>query len=50
MFSKWDRDSEGALSGRELWDMIAGHRVAMDPFGVSVAGVDVGHRVMEGWC
>ncbi|KAK0648176.1 Caleosin related protein-domain-containing protein [Cercophora newfieldiana] len=38
MFSKWDSGDKGALSVWELWNMITGHRVAMDPFGWS-AGV-----------
>jgi len=35
MFSKWDNGNKGALSAWELWNMVAGHRVAVDPFGVS---------------
>ncbi|KAK0610968.1 Caleosin related protein-domain-containing protein [Immersiella caudata] len=33
MFAKWDVGGRGSLSAWELWNMIAGHRVAMDPFG-----------------
>jgi Caleosin related protein len=36
MFSKWDTDNDGALSAGQLLHMIAGHRVAVDPFGVSL--------------
>jgi hypothetical protein len=35
MFSKWDRDEDGMLSAWELWCLIAGNRLALDPFGVS---------------
>ncbi|KAK3319643.1 Caleosin related protein-domain-containing protein [Cercophora scortea] len=33
LFSKWDLDRDGALSATEFLDMVAGHRVAGDPFG-----------------
>ncbi|KAK3345990.1 Caleosin related protein-domain-containing protein [Lasiosphaeria hispida] len=33
MFSKWDADRKGALSFVELWRMIAGNRLVVDPFG-----------------
>jgi hypothetical protein len=34
MFSKWDVGNTGSLSASELWRMIKGHRLAVDPFGV----------------
>jgi hypothetical protein len=34
MFSKYDRDHDGALTFRELFDMMHGNRCAADPFGV----------------
>ncbi|KAL2268069.1 hypothetical protein VTJ83DRAFT_2915 [Remersonia thermophila] len=42
MFSKWDKDDTGSLSARELWDMLAGHRLAVDPFGWSAAMFEFG--------
>ena len=36
MFSKWDEGDRGSLSGGELWSMIAGNRLAADPYGVSL--------------
>ncbi|KAK0714184.1 Caleosin related protein-domain-containing protein [Lasiosphaeria miniovina] len=33
MFSKWDTDGDGTLSAGQLLNMIAGHRLAVDPFG-----------------
>ena len=36
LFSKWDCDNKAALSAGELLNMIRGHRLAADPFGVSV--------------
>ncbi|KAL3439885.1 Caleosin related protein-domain-containing protein [Aspergillus insuetus] len=33
MFSKYDRDHDGALTFRELFDMMHGNRCAADPFG-----------------
>lgn len=35
MFAKYDKDRDGALSGRELFDMMHGNRNVVDPFGVS---------------
>ena len=34
MFAKYDRDGDGALTLRELFDMMHGNRCAADPFGV----------------
>lgn len=34
MFSKYDRDRDGALSLGELFEMMHGNRCAADPFGV----------------
>lgn len=39
MFSKWDEGDRGSLSGPELWNMIAGNRLAVDPYGVSQSRV-----------
>lgn len=38
LFSKWDVSNEGALSACQLRRMIAGNRLAADPFGVSGTG------------
>lgn len=35
IFSKYDMDRDGALSLKETFSMMAGHRCAADPFGVS---------------
>jgi hypothetical protein len=35
LFAKWDKDNDGALTLRELFSMMKGHRCAADPFGVS---------------
>lgn len=34
LFSKYDKTGTGSLSLRELFDMMHGHRCAVDPFGV----------------
>lgn len=39
MFSKYDQDGDGVLTLGELFSMIKGHRCAVDPFGVSYAGI-----------
>ncbi|KAK0724244.1 hypothetical protein B0H67DRAFT_567510 [Lasiosphaeris hirsuta] len=36
MFSKWDADRKGGLLFMELWHKIAGNRLVVDPFGVSL--------------
>jgi len=33
LFSKWDKDNDGALRLSELFSMMKGHRCAADPFG-----------------
>ena len=38
-FSKYDQDGVGVLTLGELFSMIKGHRCAVDPFGVSYAGI-----------
>lgn len=35
LFAKWDSDNDGALTLRELFQLMHGHRCAADPFGVS---------------
>lgn len=35
MFAKYDKDGDGALSRRELFDIMHGNRNVVDPFGVS---------------
>ncbi|KAK4152186.1 Caleosin related protein-domain-containing protein [Chaetomidium leptoderma] len=42
MFSKWDVHRSGSLSGRELWHMIKGNRLAADPFGWGAAIFEFG--------
>ena len=42
LFAKWDSDNDGALTLRELFQLMHGHRCAADPFGVS------GHRSVVG--
>ncbi|RDK38328.1 Caleosin-domain-containing protein [Aspergillus phoenicis ATCC 13157] len=37
MFAKYDRDGDGALTLRELFDMMHGNRCAADPFGWGAA-------------
>ena len=36
MFSKWDEQQRGSLSAGQLFSMIKGHRMAVDPFGVCI--------------
>lgn len=36
LFAKWDSDNDGALTLRELFQLMHGHRCAADPFGVSI--------------
>ncbi|KAK3313977.1 Caleosin related protein-domain-containing protein [Apodospora peruviana] len=42
IFSKWDKNDNGALSFMELWTMIAGNRLAVDPFGWFAAVFEFG--------
>ncbi|KAK3690397.1 Caleosin related protein-domain-containing protein [Podospora appendiculata] len=42
LFSKWDLDDDGALSAAEFLNMVAGHRVAADPFGWFAAYFEFG--------
>ncbi|KAF3011281.1 hypothetical protein E8E15_000185 [Penicillium rubens] len=37
LFSKWDKDGDGALTLRELFQLMHGHRCAADPFGWGAA-------------
>lgn len=37
MFAKFDTTNSGSLSAGELWALIKGNRLAVDPFGVSCA-------------
>ncbi|KAJ5981496.1 hypothetical protein N7522_013917 [Penicillium canescens] len=37
LFSKWDKDGDGALTLRELFQLMHGHRCVADPFGWSAA-------------
>lgn len=36
MFFKWDVSNSGSLSAWELWKLISGNRLAVDPYGVCV--------------
>ncbi|KAK3988696.1 Caleosin related protein-domain-containing protein [Cladorrhinum sp. PSN332] len=42
MFSKWDEEDRGSLSGVELWKMISGNRLAVDPYGWGAAIFEFG--------
>lgn len=42
MFDKWDLNQKGALSGRELWDMLHANRNVMDPYGAFAAVFEFG--------
>ncbi|KAL2132945.1 hypothetical protein VTI74DRAFT_3135 [Chaetomium olivicolor] len=42
MFSKWDKNNSGSLSACELWSMIKGHRLAVDPYGWGAAIFEFG--------
>jgi len=42
MFSKWDEEDKGSLSWLELWNMIAGNRLAVDPYGWGAAVFEFG--------
>jgi len=42
MFSKWDEEDRGSLSSLELWRMISGNRLAVDPYGWGAAIFEFG--------
>ncbi|KAK4108277.1 Caleosin-domain-containing protein [Canariomyces notabilis] len=42
MFSKWDVTGSGSLSASELWNMIKGNRLAVDPYGWGAAIFEFG--------
>ncbi|KAM7205143.1 Caleosin related domain containing protein [Naviculisporaceae sp. PSN 640] len=42
MFARWDTNNEGALSGAQLFNLIRGNRLAVDPFGWSAAVFEFG--------
>ncbi|KAK4221998.1 Caleosin related protein-domain-containing protein [Podospora fimiseda] len=42
MFSKWDEEDRGSLSEMELWRMIRGNRLAVDPYGWGAAIFEFG--------
>lgn len=36
LFAEYDKDGDGALTLRETFNLMKGHRCAADPFGVSI--------------
>ncbi|KAL1869025.1 hypothetical protein Plec18167_008028 [Paecilomyces lecythidis] len=42
IFSKYDKDGDGALNLKEMFSMMAGHRCAADPFGWGAAFFEFG--------
>jgi len=37
IFAQYDRDGDGALTLREIFNLIRGHQCVADPFGVSLS-------------